>query len=316
VQIRNRAASRVRPHTGLSVTASGAPHGASRSGRDLRPRSGSSAKSLLLTVLGEFVLPASGSVWTSTVVRTMAALGVEERNARQAAFRLVERGYVHSEKEGRRARLHLTTSGRRLLGDGSRRIYEFGAYDDTWDGRWVVVVCFIPEEQRTKRHQLRSQLGFAGFGFIAPGVAVSPHLSSESAASSILEGLGLLPGAVVLRAETGALVEPAELLDRSWDLAGLASEYEEFVKVFVRRTPRTDEACFVALVELVHAWRRFPFIDPEIPSRLLPPRWPGRRAKGLFDDLHGEWSAAAASWYHHLESSASSEPALAAPFNG
>jgi phenylacetic acid degradation operon negative regulatory protein len=271
----------------------------------MRPRSGSSAKSVLLTVLGEFVLPNDGSVWTSTVIRAMAALGVEERNARQAAFRLAERGYVRSEKEGRRARLYLTASGRRLLGEGSRRIYEFGAYDDSWDGRWVVVVCFIPEEQRTKRHQLRSQLGFAGFGFIAPGVAVSPHLSSEPAANTILADLGLLPGAVVLRAETGDLVQPEEILARAWDLDGLASEYEEFLRVFARRTPRSDQARFTALVELVHAWRRFPFIDPEIPSRLLPTRWPGRRAKSLFDDLHGEWSPRAGSWYEALESSAS-----------
>jgi phenylacetic acid degradation operon negative regulatory protein len=255
-------------------------------------------------VLGEFALPGNGSLWTSTVVRAMGGLGVEERNARQAVFRLVERGYVRSEKEGRRARLHLTGTGRGLLGDGSRRIYEFGAYDDSWDGRWVVVVCFIPEEERTKRHQLRSQLGFAGYGFIAPGVAVSPHLSSEPAAGTILEGLGLLPGAVILRAETGDLVEPDELLGRGWDLDGLASQYEEFLKVFLRRSPRSDEARFAGLVELVHAWRRFPFIDPEIPSRLLPPRWPGRRAKGLFDDLHAEWAPAARSWYQDLESSA------------
>jgi phenylacetic acid degradation operon negative regulatory protein len=110
---------------------------------------------------------------------------------------------------------------------------------------------------------------------------------------------------VVLRAETGDLVEPDQLLGRGWDLDALAAEYEGFIKVFLRRTPRSDEARFVALVELVHAWRRFPFIDPEIPPRLLPPRWPGRRAKDLFDDRHGEWSPAAASWYHDLESSAS-----------
>jgi phenylacetic acid degradation operon negative regulatory protein len=272
------------------------------SGRDLRPRSGSSAKSLLLTMMGELVLPNGGSVWTSTVVRAMAALGVEERNARQAAFRLAERGYVQSEKEGRRARLHLTGSGRRLLTEGSRRIYEFGAYDDTWDGRWVAVVCLIPEEQRTKRHQLRSQLGFAGFGFIAPGVAVSPHLSAEPAANTVLKALDLVPGAVVLRAETGDLVEPEEILARGWDLDGLASEYKEFIKVFARRTPGADPARFTALVELVHAWRRFPFVDPEIPARLLPSMWPGRRAKSLFDALHNEWSPGAGSWYDALES--------------
>jgi phenylacetic acid degradation operon negative regulatory protein len=286
------------------VTPDGSQGTASGFGRDLRPRSGTSAKSLLLTVLGEFVLPSSGSVWTSTVVQAMAAFGVEERNARQAAFRLAERGYVQSEKEGRRARLHLTESGRTLLLDGSRRIYEFGSYDDSWDGRWVVVVCFIPEEQRTKRHQLRSRLGFAGFGFIAPGVAVSPHLSSEPAASTILQDLGLLPGAVVWRAETGELVEPQEVLARAWDLDALASEYDEFIKGFGRRAPRTDQARFAALVELVHAWRRFPFTDPEIPARLLPSGWPGRRAKALFDDLHGDWSPGAATWYQGVESPA------------
>jgi phenylacetic acid degradation operon negative regulatory protein len=238
------------------------------------------------------------------MVSAMGALDVEERNARQAAFRLAEKGYVHSEKEGRRARLHLTDQGRRLLSDGSRRIYQFGSYEDTWDGRWLVVVCFIPEEQRTKRHQLRSRLGFAGFGFIAPGVAVSPHLSSESQANAVLEDLGLVPGAMVLRCEPGDLLEPEELLGRGWDLDGLATEYEEFFKLFARKVPRTDEARFRALVELVHAWRRFPFIDPEIPSRLLPLKWPGRRAKHLFEDLHAEWSGGAVSWFAALEGQA------------
>jgi len=278
---------------------------ASKAARDLRPRSGTSAKSLFLTVLGEFVLPRRGSVWTSTMVSAMGALDIEARNARQAAFRLADGGYVHSEKEGRRARLHLTDKGRRLLSDGSRRIYEFGSCADTWDGRWLVVVCFIPEEQRTKRHQLRSQLGFAGFGFMAPGVAVSPHLSSEPQANAILEELGLVPGAVVLRCEPGDLLEPEELLRRGWDLDGLASEYEEFIRLFTRRAPRVDEARFRALVELVHAWRRFPFIDPEIPSRLLPAEWPGRRAKHLFGYLHAEWSGGAASWFAALEEQAS-----------
>jgi phenylacetic acid degradation operon negative regulatory protein len=235
------------------------------------------------------------------MVSAMGALDVEERNARQAAFRLAEKGYVQSEREGRRARLHLTDKGRRLLSDGSRRIYEFGSYEDTWDGRWLVVVCFIPEEQRTKRHQLRSQLGFTGFGFIAPGVAVSPHLSSEPQANAVLEDLGLVPGAVVLRCEPGDLLEPAELLGRGWDLDGLAAEYEEFIRLFARRALSADEDRFRALVELVHAWRRFPFIDPEIPSRLLPVKWPGRRAKHLFDDLHAEWSAGAVSWFAALE---------------
>ncbi|MGH9056648.1 MAG: PaaX family transcriptional regulator [Acidimicrobiales bacterium] len=268
----------------------------------MKPRAGSSAKSLLLTILGEFVLPRHGSAWTSTIVRALGALGVEERNARQALFRLAERGFVRSEKEGRRARWHLTGQGTRLLTAGTHRIYEFGRCDDTWDGRWLVILCFVAEEQRTKRHQLRAQLSFAGFGFLAPGVAVSPHLHQEAEAHSALKELGLLPGAVVLRAETGELIDADELLRRAWDLDDLSSRYQEFQAEFAPLAPVSDEGRFAGVVELVHAWRRFPFIDPEIPPRLLPPDWPGCTAKELFDSRHATWAPGARAWYDSAES--------------
>jgi DNA-binding transcriptional regulator PaaX len=38
----------------------------------------------------------------------------------------------------------------------------------------------------------------------------------------------------------------------------------------------------VALIELEHAWRRFPPIDPGLPSGLLPARRSGSRAAKLF----------------------------------
>ncbi|HZA00297.1 MAG TPA: PaaX family transcriptional regulator C-terminal domain-containing protein [Acidimicrobiales bacterium] len=269
--------------------------------RALRPRSGSSAKALLLTALGEFVLPHGGSAWTSTVVRSLGLLGVEERNARQALARLADQDVVRSRKEGRRARWRLTEHGRELLTAGTERIYGFGAGDDGWDGRWLVVLCSVPEEQRAKRHQLRSRLGFAGFGFLAPGVALSPHPDREADANTVLKELGLLPGAVVLRAEAGELTSTSELLERGWDLGGLAARYEDFVRTFGRRSPGHDRARFVALTELVHAWRHFPFVDPEIPSRLLPRRWPGHRARALFDDRHAAWAPGANRWYEETE---------------
>ncbi len=268
------------------------------------PRRASSAKALLLTALGEFVLPAGGSVWTSTVVRGLAVRGVEERNARQALARLADQGVVRPERLGRRTRWHLTEGGSRLLTVGAERIYGFGAGEDRWDGRWLVVFCSVPEEQRTKRHQLRTQLEFAGFGFLAPGLAISPHPDREDAANAVLKGLDLVPGAVVLRAETGALVADDELLHRAWDLDGLAAEYEAFVAAFESRRPAGDEDRFGALVDLVHAWRHFPFVDPEIPARLLPAAWIGGRAKRLFDARHDAWSPAARRWYDEAEGAA------------
>jgi len=256
---------------------------------------------MLLTILGECVLPHAGAVWTSTVVGALEPLGVEERNARQAIARLADQGTVHSVKDGRRARWHLTDRGTRLLTDGTKRIYEFGAGDDDWDGRWLVVLCSIPEEQRAQRHQLRTQLGFAGFGFVAPGVAISPHLDREPAAMAVLAELALTPGAMVLRAETADVGDAAELLDRAWDLDALEAEYEAFITSFQRRSPRSGAESFGALVELVHEWRRFPFVDPEIPPRLLPAGWSGRQAKALFDACHAAWAPAGNAWYEELE---------------
>jgi phenylacetic acid degradation operon negative regulatory protein len=273
----------------------------------MRPRSGSSAKALLLTILGEFVLPHSGSVWTSTVVDTLDRLGVAERNARQAVSRLGEQGLLRAVKEGRRARWHLTDEGRRLLTEGAERIYAFGAGDDDWDGRWLVVVFSVPEEQRAKRHQMRAKLEFSGFGFVQPGVAISPHLEREPVATALLKDLDLLAGAMLLRAETADLVGTDDVLERAWNLESLARLYEEFITSFARRAPRSDEARFAALSELVHHWRRFPFIDPEIPARLLPEHWPGWRAKDLFDAKHAMWAPGANAWYVQTEARAEEE---------
>jgi phenylacetic acid degradation operon negative regulatory protein len=46
-------------------------------------------------------------------------------------------------------------------------------------------------------------------------------------------------------------------------------------------------------VELVHAWRRFPAVDPVLPRELLPARWSGLPAARLFADRHQRWSGEA-----------------------
>jgi phenylacetic acid degradation operon negative regulatory protein len=269
----------------------------------LRPRSGSSGKALLLTIIGEFTAGHGGSMWTSTVVDALATLDINERNARQAVARLADEGLLQPERHGRRTRWHLTSAGQRLLSVGTARIYGFGLTDAEWDGQWLVVLASVPEEQRAKRHQLRSQLAFAGFGFIAPGIAVSPHVDREAAANSVLAELDLPEPAAVFIARTGTMLPDRELIRRAWDLETLGARYLEFIDEFEPRQPSTDTARFSALVELVHEWRRFPFGDPEIPDVLLPETWPGRRAKQLFDARHATWSAAATAWYLTTEAS-------------
>ena len=73
-----------------------------------------SARSLLMTVLGEFVLPRGRPVWTWVLVDTLAGFGVAEKSARQALARAAAEGLLVSERVGRRTRWHLTPAAHRL----------------------------------------------------------------------------------------------------------------------------------------------------------------------------------------------------------
>jgi phenylacetic acid degradation operon negative regulatory protein len=55
-----------------------------------------SARSLLLTMLGEFALPRGRPVWTATVVDALAAFAVEEKAARQALARTASEGLLEA----------------------------------------------------------------------------------------------------------------------------------------------------------------------------------------------------------------------------
>lgn len=258
-----------------------------------------------MTMLGEFVLPHGGSVWTTTMVDCLIALDVTERNARQAIARLGDQGTIRVERHGRLARWHLTEQGTTLLTTGAERIYGFGAQSDSWDHRWLVVICSVPETQRAKRHQLRTQMTFEGFGFIAPGIAVSPHLDRQEAANRILRSLDLDTEAITFAATRGSLTLDRDVLAKAWELDTLADEYQVFIDEFGEEDPRTELTALTATVRMVDAWRMFPFLDPELPTQLLPENWVGSRAQDIFNRCRSEWSAAALAWFEDSESSVS-----------
>jgi phenylacetic acid degradation operon negative regulatory protein len=254
-----------------------------------------SARGLLLTVLGEFVLRAGGVAWTSAVIDVLGRLGVEEKATRQALMRTATDGWLASERVGRRTRWRLTPAGQRLLTEGTERIYGFRAALPGWDGRWLLVLARAPETDRAARHHLRTRLTWAGLGNAAPGVWISPHAERVAEVESVLAGAGLA-GAQVFVAEHAGRGDLAAMVRQAWDLAGIEARYRQFLAEFV--TPTGDP--LTRLVELVHAWRRFPAVDPELPTALLPPRWSGIRAATLFRRRHAGWSAAAATDWTRL----------------
>lgn len=252
-----------------------------------------SARSLLLTLLGEFALPRDGPVWTAVIVEVLDSLGVEEKSARQALARTATDGWVDSERVGRSVRWSLTAAGRRLLAEGAERIYAFGAPRPLWDGRWLILYVSVPEAKRHLRHKLRTKLTWAGFGSPSPGMWISPRPDREAEVHAVVQELGLNEGAMSFTARFAAVGSEPEMVRRAWDLDVVAAQYADFVETFETLRPASDQDVMLAQTRLVHEWRRFPFLDPRLPAGLLPEGWIGDRARELFAARHAEWAPGA-----------------------
>lgn len=83
-----------------------------------------------------------------------------------------------------------------------------------------------------------------------------------------------------------------DLIRRAWDLEELERRYEGFVHEFSpyrpkrRRSGLDDREAFGVRTHLVHAFRQFPFLDPDLPDELMPGhRW-RRQAAELFHEIY------------------------------
>ena len=240
---------------------------------------------MLLTLLGELVLPDDGTAWTSAILAAFGRLGVAEKATRQALMRTSNAGWLQPEKVGRRTRWRLTRSAEKLLTDGAERIYSFGPAPD-WDGRWVLVQVRIPESDRRARHVVRTRLTWAGFGSLGASVWISPHPRRQQEAEKVLRDAGVAEAAHVFIATRTGMTDTRAMVAQAWDLPAIEAQYEGFTAEFGDAEPHDVLA---RQLELVHAWRRFPSLDPALPRELLPAGWTGAMAAGLFADRHERW---------------------------
>jgi phenylacetic acid degradation operon negative regulatory protein len=256
-----------------------------------------SARSLLLTVLGEFVLPSQKPVRTAALIDLLADLGVAEKATRQVIMRAADSGWITGSRTGRETRWVLTDAGTRLLSEGTDRIYGFASDDHAWDGHWLVMIVVPRDNSRALRHKLRTRLGWAGLGSVNGTMWITPRVDREQEARRVIEQLGLSEGSWSFVAMAGAIGDERSLTRTAWDLDAIEHRYEDFLDMVSRRRPRTDRQALVAQVRLVQEWRRYPLLDPGLPRELLPPRWSGHRAADVFRERHAAWAPRAqAAW--------------------
>jgi phenylacetic acid degradation operon negative regulatory protein len=267
-----------------------------------------SARSVLLTVLGEFVHPRASAVWTATLIDALGALGVEEKSARQALTRTASEGLLASTRHGRRVTWALTAEGRDLLEEGTGRIYGFMRERHPWDGRWLVLTVAIPETQRQLRHRLRTRLTWLGLGSPSSGLWITPDATKDHEVHAVVRDLGLEKQAFAWIGPASGIGDEGRLLTDAWDLDDVEDRYLAFLDEFETRPANSGRDAFVAQVEMVQAWRRFPFLDPDLPAELLDHDWPGPRAAAAFHDRHARWHRLAQAEWDRMDQAAGPLP--------
>ena len=236
-------------------------------------RSGGS-QDLTVTILGSHMRRAGGRVWSGGMVKLIGEFGFSPEAARAALSRLVIRGMLERHRDGRMIDYALTPQARELLAEGDRRIFSFGRRAPGADA-WTLLWHTIPEARRVERSRLASRLRFLGFGSLqdATWIAASDR---EEEVRALAEGLGVGDYVSIFLARVSRGSENAILASGAWDLDDLAPRYDEFVAEFgplaeaPARRALTDREAFLTRTRLMHYFRDFSLLDPELPDAIAP----------------------------------------------
>ena len=246
-----------------------------------------SARPLLLTVLGDVVLPSGGQAWLGALTAAMEALDTTPEATRQALRRLASQNIVEPERHGRLASYSLTGPGRRRLEEAADRIYL--RRNLNWDERWRILTYSFSEENRSARDALRREIEWLGYGSLGTGMWICPW-DLGARLDAVLAKHGVAGHVETFVSELEG--DDRMLAARAYDLSELREAHQEFIDRFGAELDEldvdalSDAEAFARRILLVHEWRKFLFLDPGLPPELLPTDWLGDRAAQIFLDLY------------------------------
>ena len=257
-----------------------------------------SARSVLVTVFGDSVLPVTKTLWLSSLFELAAPFGFSERLVRTSMYRLVSEGWVSNERVGRRSRYSLTLLAARESENADRRIY---ARDRAvWDGSWTFAVLDTPQMPAPERDRIVRHLRWHGFVALGRGLLASPSVT----VSSLHELLRLVEPAAAVPIGRAELDDLECLVDGGFFAdAFRTDETETAYRDFLARYEpwQGHDLDGVAPLDayglrtmLVHEFRRIRLRAPDVPVELLPPDWVGDGAYDLAADLYRRLSVPAA----------------------
>lgn len=256
-----------------------------------------SARSVLVTIFGDTVLPVTRSFWLSQLFQLTDRFGFTARLVRTSMYRLAAEDWLTNERVGRQSCYHLTDLAVRESIQAGTRIYH--ATPSDWSGLWSLVFLDssgLPDEER---ETITEHLTWHGFVHLGRGLLGSPTIST----SEVRELCELLGPSAHVPVASANFDDLEGLVQSGFFSSGLNTpEIEAVYSDFVARyepltgsTPPDDALdAFALRTMLVHDIRRIRLRFPDLPAQLLPGEWIGDRADDIASTLYRSLSAAAA----------------------
>jgi phenylacetic acid degradation operon negative regulatory protein len=253
----------------------------------------SKTQSMILTIYGDYIRHYGNKIWIGSLIQLLKPFGHNEQAVRVAVSRMMKQGLLQSEKKGNKSYYELTERGVRRVDEAARRIYKLDPHE--WDAKWRVVMYNIPEEKRQLRDELRKELQWSGFGSLSNGCWISPN-NFEKEIHLLISKYEIEDYVQLFLSKHIGPQPDFRLVEKCWPLHEIEGKYEEFIDQYSKQYivhqsvigsgDMTDEECFIERTNLVHAYRKFLFVDPFLPKELLPERWTGNHAALLFNQYY------------------------------
>ncbi len=257
-----------------------------------------SARSVLVTIIGDTLVPIRSSLWMSQMLRLSEVFGFSDRLVRTSMNRLVAEAWLTTERIGRQSKYHLTELALTESTRASDRIY--GTDDVDWMGEWVLL--FLPRTLKAaESSKLAEHLGWNGFVRIGADVLASPGTKAESARELMaLVAPDLRPAiATATFTELAALVEDGFFIAES-DADEMATAYDDFVAGYGplvgKAAKSTSIEAFGLRTMVVHDLRRIRLRWPELPTQAQPADWPGAAAATIATKIYEATVSRSAPW--------------------
>lgn len=248
---------------------------------------------MIFTLFGDYIRHYDNVIWIGSLIRLLEEFGHNEQSVRAAISRMGKQGWVEATKMGNKSYYSLTERGKARMEEASKRIYK--TEHPSWDGHWRILVYTIPENKRHLRDELRKELVWSGFGLLSNSCWITPNPLEEQVAL-LIDKYEISEYVSFFHADYLGMNSHEDLVQKCWDLDKVNEKYQSFIQEYsqkyiidknkIEKGELTDGSCFVKSALLVHQYRKFLFIDPNLPQELLPKRWLGDSAASLFHDYY------------------------------